>query len=132
MTRSVKSVRGQSKPATDKVVSKSRRNRQSWLYVLDALQKRFKADFAWEMHVRTGRSERDCYRWKTGKAAPDFEAFDRLINSDIGDLVLLTMTKGNNQPWAVAMRRTYEIARARGDIEAAQRRLAALERGIVP
>ncbi|WP_461332016.1 DUF1833 family protein [Bradyrhizobium embrapense] len=43
------------------------------------------------MHVRTGRSERDCYRWKTGKAAPDFEAVDRLINSDIGDLVLLTM-----------------------------------------
>ncbi|MGX1353500.1 hypothetical protein AB7M49_007121 [Bradyrhizobium elkanii] len=132
MTRSVKPARGQSNPATDKVVSRSRRSRQSWLRVLDVLQKRFKVDFVWEMHVRTGRSERDCYRWKTGKAAPDFEALDRLINSDVGDLVLLTMTRGSTQPWAVAMRRTYEIAKARVDMEAAQRRLAALERGIIP
>ncbi|WP_128089573.1 hypothetical protein [Bradyrhizobium viridifuturi] len=132
MTRSVKPAREQSNPVSDKVVSRSRRNRQSWSRLLEVLQKRFKADFVWEMHVRTGRSERDCYRWKTGKAAPDFEALDRLINSDIGDLVLLTMTRGSDQPWAVAMRRTYEIAKARGDIEAAQRRLAALERGIIP
>ncbi|MGY3527720.1 hypothetical protein [Bradyrhizobium sp. USDA 4452] len=132
MTRSVKSARGQSNSATDKVVSRSRRSRQAWLRLLPVLEKRFRSDFAWEMHIRTGRSERDCYRWKTGKAAPDFEAVDRLINSDIGDLVLLTMTSGNNQAWARALRRTHEISKLRSLQADTQRRLEALERGIEP
>lgn len=114
------------------VAPKKGRSSPSWQPVLQFLLKRFKVGFAWELHVRTGRHPDVCKSWKTGRHAPDSEALIALLNSDVGDEIIRILTRNNNQPWAKALRRTHEIAKTRADIEAAQRRLADLERGLVP
>jgi len=118
------------KPATDKVSSKSRRDCQWFAPVLRELQSIFKTQFARELNIRTGRDPRVIQKWKTGRHAPDGEALNSLINSDIGDRVLLALTRSNAQAWAQALRRTHEIAQLRRVQAETQSRLEALERGL--
>src|SRR5262249_10090576 len=114
----------------DKVIGKKRQDCQWWLPVLQELQIRFKRDFAGELAYRAGRDPRVCQKWKTGKHAPDGGALHALINSDVGDIVIMALTRGNSKPWAKALRRTYEISKLRNLQAETQRRLEALERGI--
>jgi len=115
---------------TAKVVGKSRQDCRWWLPVLQKLQVRFKRDFAGEMAWRAGRHPRVCEKWKTGRHAPDGGALHALINSDVGDMVILALTQGNAQPWAKALRRTHEISNLRKLQSETTQRLEALERGI--
>jgi hypothetical protein len=114
------------------VAPKRGRSSISWLPVLQFLQKRFRVGFVWELHIRTGRHPDVCKSWKSGKHAPDVEAFIALINSDVGDEILRILTRNNQCAWAEAFRLYHEVAKARGLLADAERRLAALKQGREP
>ncbi|PPQ17940.1 hypothetical protein CV770_18410 [Bradyrhizobium sp. AC87j1] len=78
------------------------------------------------------RDVRPAELWLDGSRAPSGAALARMIASAHGDLVIRALTSGSGQTWVKRHRRIENLAAARAEVEAAQRRLADAERGIEP
>lgn len=118
------------KPVTEQVVGKSRSDARWFEPVLRELRAMFPTKLAQELALRANRSERICEKWIARHGAPDGAALNALVNSDVGDRVLLALTRSNTQPWARALRRTHEIAQLRRQQAETASRLEVLERGL--
>lgn len=118
-----------SNKAPDKVIGTSRAGHRFFEPVLVALEKKFPKKCAQELALRAKRSERVCEIWIARRGTPDGGALACLIDSDVGDIVMLALTKNSKQPWVKALRRHHEIASLRTVQVEAARRLAALELG---
>lgn len=106
------------------------RSEHRWFFpVLVELKRTFPRKFAEQVAAIAGRSERICDVWKTGRGVPDGEALAALLNSDIGDRLLLALTKGSLHAWRKRLNRQIEISQLRDQQRETARRLEALERG---
>jgi hypothetical protein len=67
--------------------------------------------------------------WISRKGAPDGEALSALLNSRIGDRLVLALTRSCPHPWRKKLNRQIEISQLRDQQRDTQLRLEALERG---
>jgi len=121
-----------SKSATDQSTGKDRSIDRWFLPIALTFRKNFPKKTAEVLAGIAGRDVRLAELWLAGDRAPNGEALARMIASSHGDLVIRAITQGSGQVWVKRHLRVEQLARARADLEAAQRALAEAERGIEP
>ncbi|ODM77770.1 hypothetical protein [Bradyrhizobium elkanii] len=118
------------KNGTDKLIGKHRRSHRWFEPIALTFRHNFPKKTAEVLADLAGRDVRVAEIWLSGTGSPNGEALARLIDSKHGDLVVQALTGGSRHSWVARYERTQEIAKARDELEAAQRRLASLERGL--
>ncbi|WBL75627.1 hypothetical protein I3J27_21580 [Bradyrhizobium xenonodulans] len=123
----------QSKQCPDQPIGKDRSPDRWFLPIALTFRKNFPKKTAEVLADIAGlRDVRPAELWLDGSRAPSGEALARMIASAHGDLVIRALTHGSGQAWVKRHRRIENLAAARAEVEAAQRRLAEAERGIEP
>lgn len=122
---------GSAKKAGDENLGKNRRDHRWFAPVLVDLRKVFKQKLAAELALVANRSTRVCEDWIAvpPRGAPDGEALAALINSRIGDVVLLALSRSCGHPWRQKLNRQIEISQLLDQQRETAARLAALQRG---
>jgi hypothetical protein len=115
------------KNETDKRIGKDRYVDRYFQPVIDELGLIFPKKLAQVLALHSGKSQRVCELWLEGKTAPGGDALAALICSEIGDTVLLALTKGCDHAWLRNIRTTNEIAKLRRQQRDSAARLASLE-----
>jgi hypothetical protein len=133
MPRAKRKASGTAKPAGEQIIRKRRGSPRWFAPVLTELRELFpprSASLVKELAFRADRSIRIVEDWVAGRGAPDGAALTALIKSDVGDRVMLALTRDCHQPWIKSLRRTHELASLRKAQDETGRRIAALERGL--
>lgn len=121
--------RGEPKSDPAENLGKSRRDHRWFAPVLVELKLIFPRKLAQELALIANRSERVCEDWIARKGAPDGEALAALINSRVGDRLVLALTRSSPHAWRKRLNRQIEISQLRDQQRETQLRLEALERG---
>jgi hypothetical protein len=129
MTRISAKRAAPAKLSTEQVIGVSRSDHRWFLPVLAEIKLIFPRKLAAELAAISNRSERICQVWISRRGAPDGEALAALINSRLGDRVLLALTGACPHQWRRKLNRQIEISRLRDQQRETQLRLEALERG---
>ncbi|WP_146101304.1 hypothetical protein [Bradyrhizobium sp. AC87j1] len=125
--------RQQSKQRPDQPIGKDRSPDRWFLPIALTFRQNFPKKTAEVLADIAGlRDVRPAELWLDGSRAPSGAALARMIASAHGDLVIRALTSGSGQTWVKRHRRIENLAAARAEVEAAQRRLADAERGIEP
>jgi len=123
----------QSKRRRDQPIGKDRSADRWFLPIALTFRKNFPNKTAEVLADIAGlRDVRPAELWLEGRRAPSGEALARMIASAHGDLIIGALTSGSGQTWVKRLRRIENLAAARAELDAAQRRLAEAERGIEP
>ncbi len=113
-----------------KIDGKTRQDCRWFFPVLLELQRIFETKLPQELAHRAGRSIRVCEKWVAKRGAPDGRAMRNLIDSDVGDIVVLALIKTSNQKWAKQYQRLRESSQLLDQMRDTQRRLDAMKREI--
>lgn len=130
MGLSVAQARKQSNPRRVKIDGKTRNDCRWFAPVLQELQSLFPRKLAQELAHRAERSVRVCEKWIGMQGAPDGAAMCNLIESDIGDRIVLVLTQNSDQRWAKQYRRLHETAQLQRQLADTQRRLDRLRQEV--
>lgn len=124
-----RSGKEQAKTRAEENLGKSRRDHRWFAPVLVELRRIFPRKLAQELALLANRSDRVCEDWiaTPPRGAPDGEALAALLNSRIGDRLLLALTKSCAEPWRKKLNRQIEISQLRDQQRETAARLAALE-----
>ena len=95
--------------------------------VIEQLRQLFPTKLAPALAFHSGCHQRICELWLEGKRQPGGPALAALLNSEIGDVVLLALTRGCGHAWRSNINTTTQIARLRREQRDAAARLASLE-----
>lgn len=122
---------GNAKTGADENLGNSRRDHRWFAPVLVELRKVFRQKLAAELALIANRSTRVCEDWiaTPPRGAPDGEALAALLNSRIGDIVTLSLTRSCAEPWRKKLGRQLEIAQLQDQQRETAARLAALQNG---
>jgi hypothetical protein len=122
---------GSAKAGAEENLGTSRRDHRWFAPVLAELRKVFRQKLAAELALIANRSTRVCEDWiaTPPRGAPDGEALAALLNSRIGDVVLLALTRSCAEPWRKKLHRQLEIAQLLDQQRETAARLAALQNG---
>lgn len=130
MGLSVAHTRKQSNPRRVKIDGKTRNDCRWFAPVLQELQSLFPKKLPQELAHRAERSVRVCEKWIAKQGAPDGAAMRNLIESDIGDRIVLALTKNSEQRWVRQYRRLHESAQLQRQLAETQRRLDRLRQEV--
>ena len=115
------------KKRTDQLTGKDRPVDRFFDPVIDELRLLFPKKLAPALAFHSGCHQRICELWLEGKRQPGGPALAALLNSEIGDIVLLALTKGSKHAWRANINTTTQIAKLRREQRDAAARLASLE-----
>ena len=130
MSRLSGAAAAKSKKPTDHSIGQDRSTDRWFLPIARIFRENFPRKTAGVLAELAGRDIRLAELWLAGDRSPNGEALARMIASRHGNLVIQALTRGSGQVWVRRHLRIEQLAQARADIEAAQRRLAEAERGI--